>query len=86
MMGSSECHVSRTQKDSAQNTKKTTVLELVKRSDGNFDLFVNSALHRGDIDERWLPEELCVRFGFSGIEYDAMLLEANESGRSKVVC
>jgi len=62
----------------------TTVLELVKRADGNFDLFVDGTLHRGDIEERWLPEEVCVRFGFCGSEYDAMLLEVNESGRSKV--
>jgi len=46
---------------------------------------VNGTLHRGDIEERWLPEELCVRFGFCGSEYDAILLEANESGRSKVM-
>jgi hypothetical protein len=62
----------------------TTVLELVKRPDGAVDIFVNGTLHRGEIEERWLSEEICVRFGFCGPEYDAMLLEANESGRSKV--
>lgn len=77
--------MSRTQKDSARNTKATTVLELVKRADGSFDLFLNGTLHRGEIQERWLPEELCVRFGFCGAEYDAILLEANERGRSMVV-
>lgn len=77
--------MSRTQKDSARNTKATTVLELVKRADGNFDLFLNGILHRGEIQERWLPEELCVRFGFCGAEYEAILLAVNESGKSKVV-
>ena len=77
--------MSRTRKDSSRLKTKFTVLELVKRADGIFDLFVNGTLHRGDIEERWLPEELCVRFGFCGSEYDAILLEANESGRSKVM-
>jgi len=76
--------VSRTQKDSAQVTKTNTVLELVKRADGNFDLFLNGTLDCGDIQEEWLPEELCVRFGFCGGEYDAILLKVNESGRSVV--
>ena len=76
--------MSKTRKDSARNAQ-TTALELVRRPGGNLDLFVNGALYRGDIQERWLPEELCVRFGFCGVEYDAILQEANESGRSKVV-
>lgn len=77
--------MSRTQKESARNKKTTRVLELVKRADGNFDLFLNGTLDRKEIQERWLPEELCVRFGFCGSEYDAILLAVNESGRSKVV-
>jgi len=77
--------VSRTRKDSAQVTKTTTVLELVKRAGGNSDLFLNGTLDHGDIQEEWLPEELCVRFGFCGGEYDAILLEVTKSGRSKVV-
>ena len=77
--------MSRTAKDSAHMTKKTTVLELIKRADGKFDLFLNGSLHRGQIEERWLSEELCIRFGFCGGEYDAILLKANESGKSRVV-
>jgi hypothetical protein len=77
--------VSRTRKDSAARKTTTTVLELVKRADGNFDLFLNGTLHREDIQEKWLPEELCVRLGFCGQEYAAILLEANGSGKSKVV-
>lgn len=75
----------RTRKDSAEAKRTTTVLELVKRADGNFDLFLDGTLHRGDIQEVWLPEELSVRFGFCGDEYDAILLDVNESGRAKVV-
>jgi hypothetical protein len=60
------------------------VFELVKKADGIFDLFVNGTLHRGQIEERWLPEELCVRFGLCGSEDDAILLEVKVSGRSRV--
>lgn len=77
--------MSDTRKDSRKARRSSTVLELVKRPDGNFDLFVDGMLHRGEIQERWLPEDLCVRFGFCGEEYEAILLEAKESGRSKVV-
>ena len=76
--------MSDTRKDSREARRSSTVLELVKRPDGNFDLFVDGMLHCDEIQERWLPEELCVRFGFCGEEYDAILLEAKESGRSKV--
>ena len=76
--------MSRTRKDSAGAKRTTTVLELVKRADGNFDLFLNGTLHHGGIQETWLPEELCVRLGFCGAEYDAILLESIKE-RSKVV-
>lgn len=76
--------MSKTRKDSVRNTTTNTVLEVIKRADGNFDVFLNGTLHRGDIQERWLPEELCVRLGFCGGEYDAILLEVNEYGRSQV--
>ena len=76
--------MSRTRKESAAQKTTTKVLELVKRADGNYDLFLNGTLHRGDIQEKWLPEELCVRFGFCGEECAAILLEANRSGESKI--
>ena len=60
------CRVSRTRKDSNQITKM--VLELVKRDDGTFDLFLNGRLERSHVAEKWLPDELCVRFGFCGAE------------------
>jgi len=63
----------------------TTVLALIKRADGNFDILLNGTLHRGEIQEEWLPHELCVRFGFCSGEYDAILREAHQIGRSKVV-
>ncbi len=58
---------------------------MVKRDDGTFDLFLNRKLDRSRIPETWLPEELCVRFGFCGEEYDSILREVNQSGRTTVV-
>jgi hypothetical protein len=65
--------VSGTRKDSKQIS--STVLELVAKSDGTFDLLWDGKLDRTGIPERWLNEELCVRFGLCGDEYDAIVLE-----------
>jgi hypothetical protein len=74
--------MSRTQKDSKQI--KNTVLEVVKRGDCTFDVFLNGQLDSSHVAERWLPEELCVRFGFCGEEYDSFLREVNQNGRATV--
>jgi hypothetical protein len=74
--------VSRTRKDSNQIT--TTILELVKRDDGAFDLFLNGNLERSLIAEKWMPDELCARFGFCGQEYDAILRDVKQNGRITV--
>ena len=76
--------MSDTRKDSAAHKTTNSILELVKRTDGDFDLFLNGTLHRGKIEEKSLPEELCVRFGFCGEEYAAIMSEANGSGKSKI--
>jgi hypothetical protein len=73
------CRVSRTGKDSSQSRK--SVLELVKRDDGTFDLFLNGRLDRTHVAEKWLPDELCVRFGFCSEEYHAILHDAKQDGR-----
>jgi hypothetical protein len=71
--------LSRTRKDAIKNTN--LVLEVVKRDDGTYDLFLNHSLDRSQIPEMWLPEELRARFGFCGEEYRAILREVNQSGR-----
>ncbi|MFZ1139519.1 MAG: hypothetical protein ABR881_14245 [Candidatus Sulfotelmatobacter sp.] len=58
--------MSRTQKDSKQI--KNTVLEVVRKDDGSFDLFLNRKLDRDNIPETWLSAESCARFGFCGEE------------------
>lgn len=58
---------------------------VVKRNDGTFDLFLNRELDHKNIQEAWLPEHLCVRFGFCGEEYDSILREVNQNGRATIV-
>jgi hypothetical protein len=64
---------------------KDTVLEVIKRQDGKYDLFVNHKLDQGEKPESSLPAWLCVRFGFCGEEYDSILLEVNLKGRATIV-
>ena len=72
--------MSRTRKDSRQGT----VVEVVKRPDGTFDVFLNHKLDREGIRENWLPQELCVRFGYCGEEYDQILLKLKQDGSATV--
>jgi hypothetical protein len=73
--------MSRTRKD-ARN--QGTVLEVVKRDDGKFDLFLNHKLDHGQVLESSLEDWLCVRFGYCGEEYDSILREVNLNGQVKV--
>jgi len=70
----------RTHKDAKQNK----VLEVVKRQDGKFDLFLNRRLYRGKIHPDGLQQEVCGRFGYCGEEYDSILREVEETGRKKL--
>ena len=74
--------MSRTTKDS--NQTRITILELVRTADGAFDLFLNGKLDRSGVAEQFLNHELCVRFGFCGEEYDAILRGVEQNGRAEV--
>jgi hypothetical protein len=74
--------VSRTRKDSRRAANR--VLEVVRMDDGTFDLFMNGKLDRQRIPQDGLTEQLCVRFGFCGEEYDSILHELAENGRKKL--
>jgi len=69
-------NVGRTRKDSKQGN----TLKVAKRADGTFDLFLNCSLDRDGIAEEGLSEELCVRFGFCGEEYDSILTKLHQNG------
>jgi len=75
--------LSRTRKDANQDELRA--LEVVKRDDGTFDVLLNGNLDRSRIPEAYLPEELCVRFGFCGEEYDSILREVTQNGKTRVV-
>jgi len=67
-----------------KDAKQNRVLELVKRQDGTFDLFLNRRLYRGQIHPDGLPEELCVGFGYCGEEYDSIPRAMEETGRKEL--
>ena len=51
-----------------KDSKQGTILRVVKREDGTFDLFLNRSLDRERLDERSMPDQLCVCFGYCGEE------------------
>jgi hypothetical protein len=61
------------------------VLELVRRSDGLVDLFLNGKPDRSNIPEEWLNEEVCVRFGFCGEEYATIVRDLTQHGRARAL-
>lgn len=77
--------MSRTFKD--QQSKKTIrfVLEVFRNDDGTYEVFWKGELVRSRVQERWLNEELCVRYGFCGEEYDAIVRQLSECGKATVV-
>jgi hypothetical protein len=76
--------MSRTRKDSRQGT--VTVIEVKKREDDPFDLFLNRKLDHECIHEDGLVDVLCVRFGYCADEFDAILSELNQNGRAERRC
>lgn len=73
--------MSRTQKNSRLARR---FLEVVRKDDGTYDLFLDDIPDRSSIPEPWLSEELCVRFGFCGEQYTTILAELNLRGRTRL--
>ena len=71
--------MSRTHKDSRQGT----IIRVVKREDGTFDLFLNRELDQDSIPMDGLENILCRRFGYCQDEFDAILSELNQNGRAE---
>ena len=74
--------MSRTRKDSSQVSR--VEVEVIKRSDKAFEIIVSRGRDREtlDVDERGLSEVLCVRFGYCGAEYDAILRQLGLTERT----
>jgi hypothetical protein len=71
--------MSRTRQDSRQGT----AIEVTKRADGTFDLFLNHELDHERIDGDWLVDVLCARFGYCADECDAILFELHQNGKAE---
>jgi len=73
------CQTEKTQTKTRQDSRSS------QKGDGTFDFFLNQTLDRSGIPEKWLPEELCVRFGFCGEEYHSILRKLNQDGRATLL-
>ena len=60
------------------------MIEVIKIGDDAFDLLINHEVFRHNAPEAALPEFLCVRYGFCGTEYDAILQEIEANGRKVI--
>jgi hypothetical protein len=77
--------VSRTRKDEPFKKTAATTLQVVKNADGTYEVIWRGELVCSRVQERWLKEELCVRYGFCGEEYEVILRQLNQSGRATVI-
>lgn len=75
--------MSRTRKDSRK--QRGTVIEVIKVGDDAFDLLLNHQVFRRNAPQTALPEWLCVRYGFCGDEYEAILQEIEQEGKKVIV-
>jgi hypothetical protein len=71
--------MSRTRKDSRQGT----VIRVIKRDDGTYDLFLNRELCQSRIHPDGLNNVLCARFGYCQDEFAAILTELNQNGSAE---
>lgn len=74
-----------TLKDSRRNKTARTGIEVLRRSDRTFDLFLNEKLVRSRVPGAYLEEELSHRFGLCREEYASILREIEKRGRAQVV-
>jgi hypothetical protein len=63
--------------------RKQRFLDVVKKADGSYDLFLDDSPIRTNIPEEWLESEVC-RFGFCGEEYRSILREVSLHGRTRL--
>jgi hypothetical protein len=62
--------------------KSKTIIKVVKVSEGTYELFLNGRLDRSNISDRYLVDELCVRFGYCGSEFDEILELISKNGEA----
>jgi hypothetical protein len=72
--------MSRTRKDSRW---QGTVIRVIKREDGTFDLILNRELAKESIPMAGLEDILCGRFGYCQDEFAAILSELDKNGTAE---
>ena len=72
--------MSRTRKDSRW---QGTVIRVIKREDGTFDLILNRELAKKSIPMDGLESVLCGRFGYCQDEFAAILSELDKNGNAE---
>ena len=75
--------MSRTRQDARRQLG--TEIEVVKVGRDAFDLWINHEVFLRSTSETALRERLCVRFGFCGHEYEAILQEIESKGKKVIV-
>jgi hypothetical protein len=83
-MASEVPRVGRTHKDGARQKTHRVTLEVLRNPDGTYEIFFNGEHARSSVPEQWLNEELCVRYGFCGAEYDSIIQDLREHGKAAV--
>ncbi len=76
--------MSKSFKDSDRKATSRTVLEVVADAHGTFEIILNQKVVRVGVEKKWLNDELCVKYGFCGDEFDA-IMQLAVCGRASVV-
>lgn len=61
--------------------KQQNIWAFLRRSDGTYAVYQNGNLRSDSIPESKLNDEVCVRYGFCGHEYEAIYSQLNRSGK-----
>jgi hypothetical protein len=77
--------VSDTRKDKDKQATARILFEVLKNEDGTYEVLFNGGLVRSRVEERWLEKEVCVRYGFCGSEFDAIMQQLSDPGKATVV-
>jgi hypothetical protein len=75
--------MSRTLKDRAGKQSMPNAYEIIRRTDGAFDIFRNEELRDRSISGEWLEDQLA-KYGICGKEYRDARRELDEFGRVRL--
>jgi hypothetical protein len=76
--------MSDTQKDFARQATRRMILDVIANGNGTFEIVVNGQLVGSGIPDERLRNELCVKYGYGGAEFDAIRAQLDDYGRAKI--